>query len=127
DGAGVVESSTHASFQVGDRVILNGRGVGETHRGCLAQRARLRGDWLVPMPEALDARRAMTIGTAGYTAMLCVMMLERQGVAPAHGEVLVTGAAGGVGSVAIALLSHLGFRVVASTGRTDEADYLRAL
>ncbi len=127
DGAGVVEASSHPAFATGDRVILNGWGVGETHWGCLAQRARLKGDWLVAMPPALDARRAMAIGTAGYTAMLCVMMLERQGVAPADGEILVTGAAGGVGSVAIALLAQLGFRVVASTGRAGESDYLRAL
>ena len=127
DGAGVVETSSHPAFATGDRVILNGWGVGETHWGCLAQRARLKGDWLVAMPPALDARRAMAIGTAGYTAMLCVMMLERQGVAPADGEILVTGAAGGVGSVAIALLAQLGFRVVASTGRASESDYLRAL
>ncbi len=127
DGAGVVESSSHPGFAPGDRVILNGWGVGEAHWGCLAQRARLRGDWLVPMPGELDARRAMAIGTAGYTAMLCVMALQRHGVAPDQGEVLVTGAAGGVGSVAVALLARLGFRVVASTGRVDEADYLRAL
>jgi len=127
DGAGVVETSSHPAFATGDRVILNGWGVGETHWGCLAQRARLKGDWLIAMPPALDARRAMAIGTAGYTAMLCVMMLERQGVAPADGEILVTGAAGGVGSVAIALLAQLGFRVVASTGRASESDYLRAL
>lgn len=127
DGAGVVESSSHPGFAAGDRVILNGWGVGETHWGCLAQRARLRGDWLVAMPAGIDARRAMAIGTAGYTAMLCVMALERRGVMPAQGEILVTGAAGGVGSVAIALLARLGFRVVASTGRAAEADYLRAL
>ena len=127
DGAGVVETSSHPAFATGDRVILNGWGVGEARWGCLAQRARLKGDWLVAMPPALDARRAMAIGTAGYTAMLCVMMLERQGVAPADGEILVTGAAGGVGSVAIALLAQLGFRVVASTGRASESDYLRAL
>ncbi|MCZ2413358.1 MAG: oxidoreductase, partial [Burkholderiales bacterium] len=127
DGAGVVESSSHPGFAAGDRVILNGWGVGETHWGCLAQRARLKGDWLVAMPAGIDARRAMSIGTAGYTAMLCVMALERRGVTPAQGEVLVTGAAGGVGSVAIALLARLGFRVVASTGRAGEADYLRAL
>lgn len=127
DCAGVVEASTNPAFSPGDRVILNGWGVGETHWGCLAQRARLKGDWLVAMPEGLDARRAMAIGTAGYTAMLCVMALERRGVAPADGEVLVTGAAGGVGSVAIALLARLGYRVVASTGRAAEADYLRAL
>lgn len=127
DGAGVVESSTNPSFAAGDRVILTGWGVGETHWGCLAQRARLRGAWLVPMPDALDSRRAMAIGTAGFTAMLCVMMLERYGVEPGQGEVLVTGAAGGVGSVAIALLARAGFRVVASTGRMQEADYLRDL
>ena len=127
DGAGVVEESSHPGFANGDRVILNGWGVGETHWGCLAQRARLRGDWLVAMPEGLDSRRAMAIGTAGYTAMLCVMMLERQGVEPDQGEVLVTGAAGGVGSVAIALLARRGFRVVASTGRTSEEAYLREL
>ena len=127
DGAGVVEASTNPAFSPGDRVILNGWGVGETHWGCLAQRARLKGDWLVAMPQGLDARRAMAIGTAGYTAMLCVMALGRRGVTPADGEVLVTGAAGGVGSVAIALLARLGYRVVASTGRAAEADYLRAL
>lgn len=127
DGAGVVEESSHPGFAAGDRVILNGWGVGETHWGCLAQRARLRGDWLVRMPDALDARGAMAIGTAGYTAMLCVMMLERQGVAKDQGEILVTGAAGGVGSVAIALLAKLGFRVVASTGRASEEAYLREL
>ena len=127
DGAGVVEASTNPAFSPGDRVILNGWGVGETHWGCLAQRARLKGDWLVAMPQGLDARRAMAIGTAGYTAMLCVLARERRGVTPADGEVLVTGAAGGVGSVAIALLARLGYRVVASTGRAAEADYLRAL
>lgn len=127
DGAGIVEESTHAGFAPGDRVILNGWGVGETHWGCLAQRARLRGDWLVPLPDGLDTRGAMAIGTAGYTAMLCVMMLQRQGVTPAQGEILVTGAAGGVGSVAVALLARLGYRVVASTGRRSEEAYLRGL
>ena len=127
DGAGTVVSSTHAGFTAGDRVVLNGWGVGETHWGCLAGRARLKGDWLVRLPEALTTRRAMAIGTAGYTAMLCVMALEAQGVTPGDGEVLVTGAAGGVGSVAIALLSGLGHRVVASTGRASEADYLKGL
>jgi acrylyl-CoA reductase (NADPH) len=101
--------------------------VGETHWGCLAQRARLRGDWLVPLPAAFTPRQAMAIGTAGYTAMLCVMALERHGVQPADGEVLVTGATGGVGSVAVALLSRLGYRVTAATGKPQEADYLRAL
>jgi len=127
DGAGTVESSTHAGFKAGDRVVLNGWGVGETHWGCLAQRARLKGDWLVRLPDALSTRQAMAIGTAGYTAMLCVMALERQGVTKEQGEVLVTGAAGGVGSVAIALLAGLGYKVVASTGRVQEADYLKGL
>jgi acrylyl-CoA reductase (NADPH) len=127
DGAGTVESSTHAGFAPGDRVVLNGWGVGETHWGCLSQKARLKGDWLVHLPAPLDSRQAMAIGTAGYTAMLCVMALERQGVTPAHGEVLVTGAAGGVGSVAISLLAGRGYKVVASTGRPEEADYLKAL
>jgi len=127
DLVGTVEDSADPDWRVGDQVVLNGWGVGETHWGCLAQRARLKGDWLVAMPQGLDARRAMAIGTAGYTAMLCVMALERRGVAPADGEVLVTGAAGGVGSVAIALLARAGYRVVASTGRAAEADYLRAL
>lgn len=127
DGAGVVESSTHAGFKPGDRVVLNGWGVGETHWGCLAQKARLKGDWLIRLPDALSTRQAMAIGTAGYTAMLCVMALQRQGVTPEQGEVLVTGAAGGVGSVAIALLAGLGYTVVASTGRPAEAEYLKAL
>lgn len=127
DGAGTVESSTHASFKAGDKVVLNGWGVGETHWGCLAQKARLKGDWLIQLPAPLTTRQAMSIGTAGYTAMLCVMALERQGVTREQGEVLVTGAAGGVGSVAIALLAGRGYRVVASTGRTSEADYLKSL
>lgn len=128
DGAGVVEASTHPAWRPGDRAILNGWGVGETRWGCLAQKARLKGDWLVPLPAALTTREAMAIGTAGYTAMLCVMALETQGVTPESGEVLVTGAAGGVGSVAIALLGRLGYRVVASTGRPGEvSDYLRSL
>lgn len=127
DGAGTVESSTHPGFKAGDRVVLNGWGVGETHWGCLAGKARLKGDWLVPLPASLSTRQAMAIGTAGYTAMLCVMSLQAQGVKATDGEVLVTGAAGGVGSVAIALLSGLGYRVVASTGRASEADYLKSL
>jgi acrylyl-CoA reductase (NADPH) len=127
DGAGTVVSSTHPGWKPGDRVVLNGWGVGETHWGCLAGRARLKGDWLVPLPGGLSTRQAMAIGTAGYTAMLCVMALEAQGVKPGDGEVLVTGAAGGVGSVAIALLSGLGHRVVASSGRAAEADYLKGL
>ncbi len=127
DLAGTVEASTHAGIAVGDKVVLNGWGVGEGHWGGLAQRARLKGDWLVPLPAAFTARQAMAIGTAGYTAMLCVMALERHGVSPAHGEVLVTGANGGVGSVAVALLAKLRYTVVASTGRPQEADYLKAL
>jgi acrylyl-CoA reductase (NADPH) len=127
DGAGTVLASEHADWAPGDRVVLNGWGVGETHWGCLAQRARLRGDWLVPLPAAFTPRQAMAIGTAGYTAMLCVMALERHGVKPGAGEVLVTGATGGVGSVAVALLSRLGHRVIAATGKTREADYLLAL
>jgi acrylyl-CoA reductase (NADPH) len=127
DGAGVVESSEHPDWKPGDAVVLNGWGVGETHWGCLSQRARLKGDWLVRLPVGMTPREAMAIGTAGYTAMLCLMALERQGVTPEQGEVLVTGAAGGVGSVAVALLAARGFRVVASTGRAEEADYLRAL
>ena len=127
DGAGVVESSSHAGFAPGDRVVLNGWGVGETHWGCLAEKARLKGDWLVRLPSAFTPRQAMAIGTAGYTAMLCVMALERHGVKPEQGEILVTGASGGVGSVAIALLSHLGYRVVASTGKLQESGYLQTL
>jgi acrylyl-CoA reductase (NADPH) len=127
DGAGTVERSDHPAFAAGDRVVLNGWGVGETHWGCLAGKARLKGDWLVPLPTGLSERQAMSIGTAGYTAMLCAMAIERQGVTPADGEVLVTGAAGGVGSVAIAILAARGFRVVASTGRTSEAQYLTSL
>jgi len=127
DGAGTVRSSTHPAWQSGDRVVLNGWGAGETHWGCLAGRARLKGDWLVPLPAGLTTRQAMAIGTAGYTAMLCVMALEAQGLRPGDGDVLVTGAAGGVGGVAVALLSGLGHRVVASTGRPSEADYLRRL
>jgi acrylyl-CoA reductase (NADPH) len=127
DGAGVVESSTNPAFAPGDRVLINGFGTGENHWGCLAQKARLKGEWLVKIPDALTERQAMAIGTAGYTAMLCAMMLERHGLSTEQGEVLVTGAAGGVGSVAIAILSAWGYRVVASTGRLDEADYLKAL
>ena len=127
DLAGEVITSENARFKPGDRVILNGFGVGETHSGGLAQRARLNGDWLIGLPGSLDSKQAMSLGTAGYTAMLCVLALERHGLSPGSGEVLVTGAAGGVGSVAIALLAHRGWRVIASTGRTEEADYLRAL
>ncbi len=127
DGAGVVLESAHPGWQVGDRFVHNGWGVGETHWGCLSQRARLQGDWLVPLPAAFTPRQAMAIGTAGYTAMLCVLALERHGLKPGDGEVLVTGATGGVGSVAIALLSRLGHHVVAATGKAAEADYLKNL
>jgi len=128
DGAGTVLESTHADWKPGDRFVLNGWGVGETHWGCLAARARLKGDWLVRLPAAFTSRQAMAIGTAGYTAMLCVMALERHGLKPGDGEVLVTGASGGVGSVAIALLARLGHRVVAASGKGAEAaDYLTRL
>lgn len=128
DFAGVVESSEHAAFEAGDRVVLNGWGVGEVHHGGYAQVARVKADWLVKLPDSLSTAQAMAIGTAGYTAMLCVLGLERQGVKPASGDILVTGAAGGVGSVAIALLARLGYRVVASSRRKDtEGDYLKGL
>ena len=127
DLAGSVTDSSHADFCAGDKVVLNGWGVGEVHWGGLAQTARLSGDWLVPLPDAFNAKQAMGIGTAGYTAMLCVMALEDHGVTPDQGEILVTGAAGGVGSVAISLLAKLGYTVIASTGRTSEADYLKGL
>ena len=127
DGSGAVTESTHPAWKSGDQVILNGWGVGETHWGCLAQKARLKGDWLVRLPAAFTPRQAMAIGTAGYTAMLCVMALERHGVKPGQGDVLVTGASGGVGSVAVALLSALGHRVVASTGKASEHEYLSRL
>ncbi|VVO18660.1 MDR family oxidoreductase [Pseudomonas fluorescens] len=127
DLAGTVEHSNHAAYKAGDQVLLNGWGVGENHWGGLAQKARLNGDWLIPLPAGFTAAQAMAIGTAGYTAMLCVMALERHGVTPGNGEILVTGANGGVGSFAIALLSGLGYLVVASTGRPQESDYLKAL
>lgn len=127
DGAGTVRESNHPAWRPGDRVVLNGFGVGEKHKGCLAQRARLSGDWLVRLPQTFTTRQAMAIGTAGYTAMLCVMALERHGLEPGEGEVLVTGATGGVGSVAVALLSKLGHQVVATTGKSAEAPYLKAL
>jgi acrylyl-CoA reductase (NADPH) len=127
DLVGTVEISSHPGFQAGDSVILNGWGVGEKHWGGLAQKARLNGDWLVPMPSQFTPRQCMAIGTAGYTAMLCVLALEQHGVKPEHGEILVTGAAGGVGSVAIAVLSRLGYSVVAVSGRPGEADYIRGL
>ncbi len=127
DLAGTVEASANPQWKPGDKVILNGWGLGETHLGAYGQKARVRGDWLVPLPAGLTARDAMAIGTAGYTAMLCVMALERHGIAPERGPVVVTGAAGGVGSVAIALLAGLGYRVIASTGRSQEAAYLTGL
>ncbi|MGV8995625.1 MAG: MDR family oxidoreductase [Parvibaculaceae bacterium] len=128
DFAGVVERSDHPSFQVNDRVVLNGWGVGESHHGGFAQKARVKGDWLIKLPDGLTTAQAMAIGTAGYTAMLCVMALEREGIAPDQGDILVTGASGGVGGVAITLLSKLGYRVMASTGRkAQEADYLMGL
>ncbi len=127
DGAGTVLESSHADWQPGDVVVHNGWGVGETRWGCLAERARLKGEWLVRLPAAFTTRQAMAIGTAGYTAMLCVLALERHGLAAGDGQVLVTGATGGVGSVAVALLARLGHRVTAATGKVDEADYLRQL
>ena len=127
DFAGTVESSSHQRWQPGDRVILNGWGLGETHLGGYAEKARVKGDWLVGLPARNSAREAMAIGTAGFTAMLAVMALERHGVTPQQGPVIVTGAAGGLGSVAVALLAKLGFAVIASTGRPTEADYLRGL
>ena len=127
DGAGTVIESSHPNWKPGDVVVHNGWGVGETHWGCLAEKARLNGDGLVRLPAAFTPRQAMAIGTAGYTAMLCVMALEERGVRPSDGEVLVTGASGGVGSVAIALLARLGYSVVASSGKAHEADYLTQL
>ncbi|ABA77575.1 acryloyl-CoA reductase [Rhodobacter sphaeroides] len=127
DFTGTVAQSSHADFKPGDRVILNGWGVGEKHWGGLAERARVRGDWLVPLPAPLDLRQAAMIGTAGYTAMLCVLALERHGVVPGNGEIVVSGAAGGVGSVATTLLAAKGYEVAAVTGRASEAEYLRGL
>jgi acrylyl-CoA reductase (NADPH) len=127
DGAGVVLSSTDPQWQPGDRFIHNGWGLGETRWGLLAERASLQGPWLVRLPQALSARQAMAIGTAGYTAMLCVMALQERGLAAGDGQVLVTGATGGVGSMAVALLAGLGYAVVAATGKADEHDYLKAL
>jgi acrylyl-CoA reductase (NADPH) len=127
DGSGVVLDSAHPDWRPGDHFVHNGFGVGETHWGCLSERARLKGDWLVKLPDAFTPRQAMAIGTAGYTAMLCVLALERHGLQPGDGEVLVTGATGGVGSVAIALLARLGHRVVAASGKPQAADYLATL
>jgi acrylyl-CoA reductase (NADPH) len=127
DFSGTVESSSHAAWKPGDKVIANGWGLGETHLGAYAQKAKVKGDWLVRLPAGMNARDAMAIGTAGYTAMLSVMALERAGISPARGPVIVTGAAGGVGSVAVAILAKLGYAVTASTGRPAEADYLKGL
>jgi acrylyl-CoA reductase (NADPH) len=127
DGSGQVLESSHPAWKAGDSFILNGWGVGEAHMGCLAQRARLKGDWLIRRPDGMSARTAMAIGTAGYTAMLSALALQEQGVRKDSGEILVTGASGGVGSVAIAILSGWGYHVVASTGKLDEADYLKSL
>jgi acrylyl-CoA reductase (NADPH) len=127
DGAGTVEASSHPAWKPGDKVVLNGWGCGETHLGCYAEKARLRGDWLVALPASMSTREAMAIGTAGYTAMLAVMALDRHGLKPDSGPVAVTGASGGVGSVAIALLAKRGFTVHAVTGRPQEADYLKGL
>lgn len=127
DLAGEVTASDHAGYKPGDKVLLNGWGVGEVHMGAYAGMARLNGDWLIPQPKGLSGAQAMAIGTAGYTAMLCVMALERAGVTPDKGPIIVTGAAGGVGSVAIAVLSKLGYHVIASTGRASEESYLKDL
>jgi acrylyl-CoA reductase (NADPH) len=127
DLAGTVENSNHPDWKAGDKVVLNGWGLGETHLGAFAEKARVKGDWLVRLPEAMSTRDAMAIGTAGYTAMLAVMALERHGLTPAHGPAVVTGAAGGVGSVSIAVLAKHGFKVTAVTGRVEEADYLKRL
>jgi acrylyl-CoA reductase (NADPH) len=127
DFAGVVETSDHPDYKPGDPVVLTGWGVGETHLGAYAQTARVKGDWLVPLPAGLTPEQAMAVGTAGYTAMLCLMALDAHGVRPADGPALVTGASGGVGSVAVALLAQAGWHVIASTGRAGEADYLKNL
>jgi acrylyl-CoA reductase (NADPH) len=127
DFAGTVIASSHPDWKAGDKVVSTGWGLGETHLGAYAEKARVKGDWLVRLPEGMSARDAMAIGTAGFTAMLSVLALERHGVTPKHGPVVVTGAAGGVGSVAIALLAKLGFHVIASTGRASESQYLRDL
>jgi acrylyl-CoA reductase (NADPH) len=127
DLAGTVRSSTHRDYKQGDQVILGGWGVGESHHGGYAEIARVNGDWLIPLPQGLSLEQAMAIGVAGYTSMLCVMALEEQGITPDRGEILVTGAAGGVGSVAILLLAKLGYTVVASTGRMQEEVFLKSL
>ena len=127
DGAGRVLASTNPNWQVGDLVVHNGWGVGETHWGCLSEKASLKGEWLVKLPQIFTARQAMAIGTAGYSSMLCVLALEKAGLKPGDGEVLVTGATGGVGSIAVAILSKLGYQVVAATGKSTEESYLKSL
>jgi acrylyl-CoA reductase (NADPH) len=127
DLAGVVSDSKSALWKQGDRVLLNGYGIGDSHWGGLAEKARVKGEWLVPVPECFSTRQAMAIGTAGYTAMLCIMSLEKHGLKPEDGDILVTGASGGVGSVAVAVLAGLGYRVIASTGKVSEAEYLKML
>ncbi|WP_298276703.1 MDR family oxidoreductase [uncultured Bradyrhizobium sp.] len=127
DFAGTVEHSSHPDWKAGDKVVCNGWGMGETHLGAYAEKARVKGDWLVRLPDGISARDAMAVGTAGYTAMLSVLALEKHGLTPKSGPIVVTGAAGGVGSVAIAVLSKLGYHVIASTGRVSEADYLKGL
>lgn len=127
DLAGTVEASSHPAWKQGDKVIVNGWGLGETHLGAFAEKARVKGDWAVRLPGTMSARDAMAIGTAGYTAMLAIMALERAGITPARGPVIITGAAGGVGSVAVAILAKLGYAVIASTGRLSESDYLKGL
>ena len=125
DFAGVVEESSHPEFKPGNKVVLNGWGTGETHLGGYAEKSRVKGDWLIPLPDGMSPEQAMAIGTAGYTAMLAVLALEKHGLKPDRGPAVVTGAAGGVGSVAITLLAKAGWHVIASTGRTQEADYLK--
>ncbi|MFL6579341.1 MAG: MDR family oxidoreductase [Burkholderiales bacterium] len=127
DLAGTVEASSYPGIAVGDRVVVNSWGLSQTHHGGYAQKARVKGEWVTKIPAAFSTRDAMAIGTAGYTAMLCVLALEHGGLTPKRGDILVTGANGGVGSIAIAILSHLGYRVIASTGRPEESDYLRDL
>lgn len=127
DFAGTVEASSHPQWKAGDKVVCTGWGMGETHLGAYAEKARVKGDWLVALPQGLSARDAMAIGTAGFTAMLSVLALEKHGISPKSGPVVVTGAAGGVGSVATAVLSKLGYHVIASTGRASEADYLKEI
>ncbi|WP_445501593.1 acrylyl-CoA reductase (NADPH) [Microvirga sp. G4-2] len=127
DLVGTVEASSNPEFKPGDAVILNGWGLGETHLGAYAEKVRVKGDWLIPLPSGLTPHQAMAIGTAGYTAMLCLMALEKHGLKPERGPAIVTGAVGGVGSVAVALLARAGWHVIASTGRPEEADYLKGL